>query len=76
MSAIVPSEFETTFAATTFTFSMSATSSSSRSPLSSIGMIRNSAPVRFATYCHGTKFEWCSSWVASTTSPGPRRASP
>ena len=23
-----------------------------------------------ATYCQGTKFEWCSSWVASTTSPG------
>ena len=29
------------------------------------------APVRFAMYCHGTKFEWCSSSVTSTTSPGP-----
>ena len=27
-------------------------------------------------YCHGTKFEWCSSSVTTTTSPGPRFDSP
>ena len=44
--------------------------------MSSIGSIRKSAPVRFAMYCQGTKFEWCSSSVTSTTSPGPRLSSP
>ena len=34
------------------------------------------APVRLATNCHGTKFEWCSSSVITTTSPGPRLSSP
>ena len=46
------------------------------SPLSSNGIARNSAPVRFATYCQGTKFEWCSSSVTTTTSPGPRLSRP
>ena len=32
--------------------------------------------MRFATYCHGTKFEWCSSSVTTTTSPGPRLSKP
>ena len=27
-------------------------------------------------YCHGTKFEWCSSSVTTATSPGPRLSSP
>ena len=27
-------------------------------------------------YCHGTKFEWCSSSVTTTTSPGPRLSNP
>ena len=29
-----------------------------------------------AMYCHGTKFEWCSSSVTTTTSPGPRLLRP
>ena len=29
------------------------------------GITANSAPVRRAMYCHGTKFEWCSSSVTS-----------
>ena len=39
-------------------------------------MCANSAPCRFAMYCQGTKFEWCSSSVTTTTSPGPRLSSP
>ena len=74
-SAIVPSELETRFVATIFTVHSRAIASRperSASPLSSIGSIRNSAPLRFAMYCHGTKFEWCSSSVTTTASPGPR----
>jgi hypothetical protein len=29
-----------------------------------------------AMYCQGTKFEWCSSSVTSTRSPGPRFGRP
>ena len=71
----LPSEFETMPAATTFTRPVPASSSSASSrspPSSSSGSIRKSAPALCATYCHGTKFEWCSSSVTSTTSPGPR----
>ena len=42
-----------------------------RSPIT-----RNSAPVRFAICCQGTKFAWCSSSVTTATSPGPRLSSP
>ena len=76
---IVPSEFETRLFATTFTFpeaAISSSASSCSSPASSIGMWRKLAPVRLAMNCHGTKFEWCSSSVITTTSPGPRFSSP
>ena len=36
----------------------------------------NIAPVRPATYCHGTKLEWCSRSVTTTRSPGPRLSRP
>ena len=36
------------------------------------GISASSAPVFPAMYCHGTKFEWCSSSVTTTRSPGPR----
>jgi hypothetical protein len=66
---IVPSEFETRFAATTLTAALAGhlvEQVHRSSPWSSIGIIRNSAPVRFAICCHGTKFEWCSSSVTRT----------
>ncbi len=71
----VPSALETRFIATTLMFPAAGSPSSasrSSSPASSTGIIRSVAPVRFAMYCHGTKFEWCSSSVTTTTSPGPR----
>src|SRR3990170_1126950 len=72
---IVPSAFETRLLATTLTrpsFAIASSASSCSSPLPSMGIGRNFARVRFAICCHGTKFEWCSSSVATTTSPGPR----
>ena len=76
---MVPSEFETRLFATTLMFpsrESPSSASSWSSPLSSIGMCRNEAPVRCAMNCHGTKFAWCSSSVTTTTSPGPRLSSP
>ena len=76
---IVPSALETRLLATTFTFPEAAipsSASSCSSPVSSIGMCLKLAPVRLATNCHGTKFEWCSSSVITTTSPGPRLSIP
>jgi hypothetical protein len=76
---IVPSVFETRFAATTFTrpaLAIASRPSKRSSPESSIPIARNSAPVRFAICCHGTKFAWCSSSVTTATSPGPRLSSP
>ena len=76
---MVPSVFETRLFATTFTFPSRASPSSASSwssPRSSIGMLRKLAPVRCAMYCQGTKFEWCSSSVMTTTSPGPRLSRP
>ena len=76
---IVPSELETRLFATTFTFpdaAISSSASSWSSPWSSIGMCLKLAPVRLAMNCHGTKFEWCSSSVITTTSPGPRLSCP
>ena len=76
---IVPSELETRLFATTFTFpdaAISSSASSCSSPWSSIGMCLKLAPVRLAMNCHGTKFEWCSSSVITTTSPGPRLSCP
>ena len=73
------SEFETWFVATTFTLPSDATSSRevrSSSPSSVSGIIASWAPVRPAMYCHGTKFEWCSSSLTTTTSPGPRFDNP
>ena len=70
----VPSEFETTPVATTLTvpsLAIASSSSSLSSPWSSSEIILNPAPVRLATYCHGTKFEWCSSSLTTTRSPGP-----
>src|SRR5262249_48295456 len=75
-SLIVPIAFETRFEATTLTFSKPSSRSRRSSPPSVTGRMRKSAPVRRAMYCHGTKFEWCSSSVTSTTSPGPRLESP
>mmetsp|Transcript_64652 Transcript_64652/g.192632 ORF Transcript_64652/g.192632 Transcript_64652/m.192632 type:complete len:251 (-) Transcript_64652:621-1373(-) len=46
--------------------------STSSSPLLATRAKANSAPVRWATNCHGTKFEWCSISVSTTRSPGPK----
>ena len=76
---IVPSELFTAAQASTFgrPRARSASRSSSwSSPSASTGTTANSAPVRPAMYCQGTKLEWCSSSVASTRSPGPRLSSP
>ena len=76
---IVPSAFETRLFATTLTRPSRAIESRpdrSSSPLSSSSIIFSVAPVRPAMYCQGTKFEWCSSSVTTTTSPGPRFTSP
>ena len=57
---IVPSAFETRLFATTFTLPSAAIASStdrSSSPFSSSSIMRSVAPVRFAMYCQGTKFE-------------------
>jgi len=59
-SLMVPSEFETTPVATTLTapsLAIASSASSRSSPASSSGIIRKPAPVRFAMYCQGTKFE-------------------
>ena len=56
-SLIVPSEFETKFVATILGCESRAISSSASycsSPESVSGSVRKLAPVRFATYCHGT----------------------
>ena len=72
---IVPIEFETWFVATTLISPSAAIESSverSSSPSSVSGIISSFAPVRPAMNCQGTKFEWCSSSVTTTRSPGPR----
>ena len=76
---IVPSELLTAAQASTLGCPRSnspSSASSASSPSASTGTTANSAPVLPAMYCHGTKFEWCSSSVASTRSPGPRLSSP
>ena len=48
-------------------------SMSLRSILASLakGRIRKVAPLSAATFCHGTKLEWCSIGVTMISSPGP-----
>ena len=77
---IVPSEFETRFVGDDLHVAAPTRSRRARRArarrASSSGIMRKSAPVRLAMYCQGTKFEWCSSSVTTTTSPGPRLSSP
>ena len=76
---MVPSALETRSVATTFTLPVAldiVEGIEVQLAVSSSGITLKSAPVRFATYCHGTKLEWCSSSVTTTTSPGPRLERP
>ncbi len=68
---IVPSTFETEATATIFVRSVSSVSSASRikRPSSVIGMCLRTAPVRSASCCQGTRFEWCSIVVTRISSP-------
>jgi hypothetical protein len=45
----------------------------SSSPSSVMGTARSMAPRSRHSICHGTRFEWCSMVVTSTSSPGARR---
>ena len=76
---IVPSELDWSTTASSLTlpaFAISSSSSSFSSPCWSMCTYRNSAPVAFASTCHGTRFEWCSISVVTITSPGPRLVRP
>ena len=75
----VPIELETSVVVTSFTLPsrpIVSSSSSISSPSAFTGIALNVAPVRLATSCQGTKFEWCSSSLDTTRSPGPRLSSP
>jgi hypothetical protein len=78
MGLIVPSALDTCTTATILVRSVSSRSySSSRiSPASSTGATRSRAPFSAHTICQGTRFEWCSIAVTSTSSPGPSAVRP
>mmetsp|Transcript_13662 Transcript_13662/g.57086 ORF Transcript_13662/g.57086 Transcript_13662/m.57086 type:complete len:205 (+) Transcript_13662:589-1203(+) len=50
--------------------------SSSMPVAASSGAWRSTQPVRSATSCHGTRLEWCSITVSTTSSPSSRLSSP
>ena len=70
----VPSALETWVAATSLVRgpSRSSNSLSSRLPASSTGATFRTAPVCCESSCHGTMLAWCSRWVMTISSPGPR----
>ena len=75
---MVPRTFDMCVTLTTFVRSPISERSESRSswPSESMPAYRSTAPVRCATSCHGTMFEWCSISVSTTSSPSRRLASP
>ena len=70
---IVPSVLETWVNATSFGFSRSSTSKTSRRrrPSSVIGMNSRSPSFSWTRSCHGTRFAWCSISVRTIASPRP-----
>ena len=74
----VPRTFETCATATSFGPRSSSDAYAARSsrPSSVIGTQSMIAPVRSASSCQGTMFEWCSISVSTMRSPAPMLASP
>ena len=72
----VPSTFDTAAIETIFVRSLMSRSSSALSrssrPSSVMSYQRSTAPVRCASNCQGTMFEWCSSTEITISSPGRR----
>ena len=75
-----PSTLDTCAVATSLTFPSAMTAASSSMSMPALSFVRPTcrsvAPVRWHTSCHGTRLEWCSRTLTTTSSPGPRFSIP